>query len=404
MSVQAQKITLEEIVKSIDIPDSAYEKAQNRYQDLGEWFSKPQAACSGFSPHIYPQGSFRLGTVNRPIEETEKYDLDMGCRLRVGFNKHLYSQKQLKQLVQGDLEAYRKMRQIKEELEEKHRCWCLNYADELSFHMDIVPSIPEAETLRKSIQESMVKRGADVVLAESVAQHAGAITDNRDPNYAVVSLDWRVSNSEGYALWFQSRLQLAKLLEKSSGPSAKAQIDDLPLYKKRTPLQRCVQILKRHRDTMFASDPEGKPASIIITTLAAQAYQGESDIVVATQNILSKMGGLVGIAVPRIPNPINPAEDFADRWYSPRGQRLKLEENFWLWLKKATVDVSAFGSSDDADYLLEKSLSAFKTSLNPIELKEQLRAHSPVGAFAIGGIATATPSRPVDPRGGGRFG
>jgi hypothetical protein len=35
----------------------------------------------------------------------------------------------------------------------------------------------------------------------------------------------------------------------------------------KTPLQQAVQILKRHRDMMFADDPEHKPISVIITTL-----------------------------------------------------------------------------------------------------------------------------------------
>lgn len=47
----------------------------------------------------------------------------------------------------------------------------------------------------------------------------------------------------------------------------------VPKYQSnKTPLQRAVQILKRHRDIMFAGD-EDKPVSIIITTLAAKAYQ-----------------------------------------------------------------------------------------------------------------------------------
>ena len=55
---------IEELAGAIDIPDSAYEKAEARYKDLGEWFGRKEARCHVFAPHIYLQGSFRLGTVS----------------------------------------------------------------------------------------------------------------------------------------------------------------------------------------------------------------------------------------------------------------------------------------------------------------------------------------------------
>jgi len=84
MTNDARNRIIEELAGSIDIPDSAYEKAESRYKDLGGWFGRKEARCHAFAPHIYPQGSFRLGTVVRPVEDDGEYDLDMGCRLRVG--------------------------------------------------------------------------------------------------------------------------------------------------------------------------------------------------------------------------------------------------------------------------------------------------------------------------------
>ncbi len=77
MSVQIQKMMVEEIANSIDIPESAYERAEKRYKVLGDWFDRKEAKCFGFAPHIYPQGSFRLGTVVRPLNEKDEYDLDV---------------------------------------------------------------------------------------------------------------------------------------------------------------------------------------------------------------------------------------------------------------------------------------------------------------------------------------
>lgn len=401
MSEVSQQDNIEEIAKVIDIPDTSYETAYKRYRDLGVWLSDPRAQCSRYSPHIYPQGSFRLGTVIRPIGEDEEYDLDMGCRLQEGISKFEWSQERLKNLVGDDLEGYRVMRQIQNELEEKHRCWCLNYKDDLSFHMDIVPSIPEQYEFRKSLSESMIARGTDKTLAVSVAEHAGSITDNLLPHYPDINPDWYVSNSVGYAIWFESRMQLG--LDKSVKRLQESRIDKLPLYKQRAPLQRCVQVLKRHRDTMFADNLDAKPASIIITTLAARAYQGESDVTTATVNVLRHMGDLVHAELPRIPNPINPKEDFSDRWRKETGIALQLEANFWKWLEQAKADIGAFSMSNDADYLLEKSASSFKAEVDPVELKRRLSLRSNT-AFAIGGVATQVPCSPVDHRGGERFG
>ena len=68
---------------------------------------------------------------------------------------------------------------------------------------------------------------------------------------------------------------------------AQAEIEDVKRRKIKTPLQRVVQLLKRHRDIMFKDDQSGnKPISIIITTIAASLYNEEDNIYDAMKNIL----------------------------------------------------------------------------------------------------------------------
>ena len=117
-----------------------------------------------------------------------------------------------------------------------------------------------------------------------------------------------------------------------------AQVDPVPVYRRKTPLQRAIQLLKRHRDNMFEDRSESKPISIIITTLAARAYNGELNIASALGSILAGMGEYVNSSIPRIPNPVNPDEDFADRWSMPQSAPLQLEKNFWRWLEQAQQD------------------------------------------------------------------
>lgn len=392
---------LEEIVGSIDIPDSAYEKAQARYKDLGEWFGRREARCHAFDPHIYSQGSFRLGTVIRPVDEEGEYDLDMGCRLRTGITKATHTQQQLKELVGADLEDYRSGRGIKEQKEEKHRCWRLKYADTLKFHLDTVPSIPESFEHRQIIREAIVKTGAPDELARLVANLTGAITDDRMWNYRFIHDDWRLSNSEGFARWFEFRMKLAKALMESRALRAKvAKVDDLPAYQWKSPLQRCVQLLKRHRDIMYADDSDGKPASIIITTLSAQAYRGEIEIADALDTILSTMGTLVNSTKPRIPNPVNPAEDFADRWYDPASRHHNLDEKFWSWLQHAQIDFETIGKARKPELIVKIARDKLGASLNAKDLITKLGI-GPTGGLLKPAVVPASlsfPNKPLVPQ------
>jgi hypothetical protein len=370
MSDKTHRI-IEAVAASVDIPETAYDKAEARYKDLAAWFGRRESACFEYDPHIYPQGSFRLGTV----VAGEEYDLDFGCRLRKGISKATHTQKQLKGFVGADMEAYRQARRIESALKEKHRCWHLQYQEDsgFKFHMDGVPSIPTDDPQRQLITEAMVKYGSAEALAQSVARHAGSITDNTLPNYELISLDWRISNSEGYALWFESRMKLAMpLLEKRAFEAKAAKVDDLPARKWKSPLQKCVQALKCHRDVMFADNPDGKPISIIITTLAATAYRGEQDVGSAMQNILATMGNFVNQQRPRVPNPVNPSEDFADKWYDSKYAHLNLEQNFNWWLQQAQEDFATIGQSRDADFIAEQVREKFASSIDAASLRDKL--------------------------------
>lgn len=359
----------QEIWGAIEIPESAYEKAEARYRDLGDWFNRPEARCFDFDPHIYAQGSFRLGTV----VHSDEFDLDMGCRLRRGVTKATHTQKALKKLVQVDLEAYRQARGIKSDLEEKARCWRLPYADTLRFHLDAVPSIPEEDHEKQVIRAAMAREGTPWELAHEVSQWAGAISDNRRQDYNVISLQWLISNSEGFAKWFESRMKLAEALMASRAFLAnRAQVDDLPARTWKSPLQFAVQVLKHHRNVMFADNPDSKPISVILTTLAAHAYQGEPDVENALHRILADMGNYVRAAKPRVPNPVNPDEDFADKWGAPQFRHLQLEHNFRLWLRQAQSDFKILGESRDADFLSEALQAKLAVNVEPRILKNRL--------------------------------
>ena len=153
---------------------------------------------------------------------------------------------------------------------------------------------------------------------------------------------------------------------------AKAQIDDIPIFKRKTPLQRSIQLLKRHRDQMFKEDKDVKPISIIITTLAARAYKGEPDIESALSNILLHMVSFVNSGSSVVLNPVNPEENFADRWTMPQYQHLKLRENFKNWVIQARIDFDLLGSTDDVSFIAEQAGQKFSVKMNTGDVAKHL--------------------------------
>ena len=364
-----KKFIIEKLIGELDLPEGAYEKAIKRYEDLGDWLSREESSLKDYEPHIFAQGSFRLGTATKPLTGEDEYDLDLACKLKDGIAKDTHSQADLKEMIGKELELYRNAIGIKDDVKEKHRCWRLEYQDDLSFHMDIVPCIPESSQRRQDIFESLTKSGAEESIARSASELTVSITDDRNHNYRSISDDWNISNPEGYAIWFERTMKKAlrfDLLEKS------AQVDDVPLFRRKTPLQRVIQLLKKHRDIMFADDEDSKPISIILTTLAAKAYSGEQDMYLALTNILENMGRLVNSATPRVPNPVDTGEDFADRWSMPKYLHLKLEENFWSWLEQAKNDLSILENSTQPDFISKQASAKFGIRLDEAVLAKGL--------------------------------
>src|SRR4051794_26607977 len=85
------------IVTHIEIPISYYHRAAARHRSLCDWLVRDQSLIARFDPDIRPQGSFRYGTVIRPLRVDDEYDLDNVCLLRT-LSKSSLTQKQLKDL------------------------------------------------------------------------------------------------------------------------------------------------------------------------------------------------------------------------------------------------------------------------------------------------------------------
>jgi hypothetical protein len=282
----------------LDITLTQQEKAIWRYEHLGNWLIHQQEGL--VAPEVYPQGSFRLGTVVRPLDATGEFDIDLV------FLRHLkhtsITQEQLKADTGKLLTRYCKEFDLDPPVE-LGRCWRLDFFDE-GFHMDVLPVIPH-EAVDNGIR-----------LSDRELRH------------------WLYSNPIGYADWFYDQMNQDDLRRRREAFAAELgrTAEDVPRFWVRTPLQRVVQLLKRSRDAYFLERPDDQPPSILITTLAAIAYTGQTDVEQAFAEVAATIA--MPEAIERrdgrwwVANPAHDSENFADKWNTNPERR----DAFYEWL------------------------------------------------------------------------
>ena len=300
----------ERFAKAIDINEELFKKAVNEYRAMSNWIDKETPS---YSVHIYPQGSFALGTVVKPLTDEDEYDIDLVCEFA---DDYKLSAKQLKvDILKPLLIKYKK---TTTDIIEKRRCWCVEYDHFKGFHMDVIP----AYKLPRYIN----------------------ITDKDEEQN---TYEYIGSNPKEYINWFRSRMNVRRqkiLSEKCFAHiRSQAEIDDITEFSIKTPLQKAIQILKRHRDIMFSNDYSNcTPISIIITTIIAQVYNNEDNIYDTLSEFFSKARIFINSNIKEgqyhIENPSYTGEDkenFADKW----NEHPERAEAFFKWLKKASVDL-----------------------------------------------------------------
>ena len=344
---------LETLGETLDITETQYKAAVSSYGAVGEWLSKPESLLTSYKPVIRPQGSFMLGTMIKPICEDDDLDIDLVCEL-TGKNPQ-WTQYHLKQAIGKrlkDNETYKNMLD-----EEGRRCWTLMYSDKANYHMDILPSL-----VCNGYNTVLEKAFSATALGKNYESLAIRITDNKQDNYYTdtVAENWMKSNPFGYGKWFFNSADVITLRKSVMLSDA---VNPVPKYnKEKLPLQRVVQILKRHRDMMFNGD-EHKPISIIITTLASNAYKKETSIIDALTNVVANMHNHIesrydpnlGKVIKWIPHPVNPEENFADKWV----EHPQREKNFYKWLDQVESDMQAIVQKRGLQYIADAMKKPF---------------------------------------------
>lgn len=367
---------LEGIASRLDISPTKYKQAVERYTAVSSWIA--EGNFDGVEDiRFYPQGSFKLGTVVRPIRSGQDvdYDIDLVCEMQM--KKSLRTPKNLKEIVGQRIkenETYNKMLD-----EEGRRCWTLLYAeqDDVGFHLDVLPATPEDTPIRNTHIDS------------KITEMAIAITHkNKDQTY-----EWYSSNPRGYAEWFETInkpiYDLVKSSQKRSlfenNKDIYASIEDVPEALIKTPLQQAIQIFKRHRDIRFTNHEwsDNKPISMIITTLAAELYKGEPNVYLTLWNIVNQLDALSELLKPthtlnkslqeqklikknvdgtwQILNPVNPNENFADRWHENNDLKAKA---FFQWIKWVKNDIIEIIGMND----IGKIVKSFETTFGQVSI------------------------------------
>ena len=294
---------------AIDISDEMFENAVGEYKALGKWIDQE---TPDYKIGIYPQGSFALRTVVRPISDEDDYDLDLVCEFAQSYG---LSARQLKvDVVKPLLVDYKR---INGEILNKRRCWHVEYEEVPNFHMDVVPAYANGTSIRITDHDEEI----------DVYQYIG-------------------SNPAGYVKWFferckkQHQLMYEAYVRDHSLVIQQADVEEVKRQKVKTPLQRAIQLLKRHRDIMFQDrDEKEKPISIIITTVAAQLYQEEDNVFDALKNILENAPRYIRNNMRDgrlfVENPSFAGENFADKW----NEHPERARAFFEWLYQAQNDL-----------------------------------------------------------------
>ena len=228
------------IGENIQLSPTQIEDVKTKYKIVTNCIEQ-SSAFYGNDIDMYSQGSYRIGTTNKPIARDE-YDLDFVLQI----DEHRKPTEQDFAIINDLFDAINNCPAIDGKVELKTRCVRITYKSQ--FHMDIVPAFKKS----------------------TLAEDTSIWIPDRNQK------DWLPSNPIGYSTWFEN--QCKKMIVEKTAVFESASVeklpDDIPFTDKPV-LKRAVQLVKRLRDVYF-QDKAGKllPKSIILTTLFAENYIG----------------------------------------------------------------------------------------------------------------------------------
>ncbi len=318
----------EQLADELNITEDMLLKAEEAYGALGDYIKSQN---EDWDVLVYPQGSFELGTVIKPLNEKEQYDVDLVVLLK----SPIFNAQEIREKIKNLLMSFGR---YEGKIEDKKPCVRIQYTDASQFHMDVACA-------------KQAKSDDDAI---EIARHDGNGT-----------FYYENSNPVGYIEWFKNTMKYYQILEERMVHCAQTEIQDLKLSRIRNSLQKAVQILKRHRDIYFTNKPNAdkRPASIIITTLCAMAYEEmdgmfeKGNVYLTVLNMLQQFPKYLkqdsnGEYV--LKNPSDTKENFLKKWNEDEALVLAFDE----WITKAKKDIIT-----NPDEFIESDQRRFKNLL-----------------------------------------
>jgi len=274
---------LDDVAEVLQLDDARRRAAELAASELHAWIqSNP-----GLQPHtplLYPQGSFLIKTTVRPRRDgrdRDEFDLDMVVELQGGWTG---TPDQLFERIWDRLHAHPTYGRY---ATKKRRCVCIDFPGE--FHMDVLPARPDADRRKNG-------------------HHTAIEVPDRKLH------DWKESDPRSFAAWFERRCR-ERIKERFVSSSMSLLPEDVEAGL--GALRKTVQLTKRHRDVIFNGDDD-VPRSIVLTTLLADNYYGRRSTYLALRDSVERIDAWATATngIPRVLNPVNEEENFAEAWNS----------------------------------------------------------------------------------------
>lgn len=295
---------LAEIAISIQLPPGLHAKAVDRYEAVRRYIERPGSPLHGRVACFYPQGSMRIDATISTRGTDDEYDIDIVAEIEGRDD----GPEALLDDLEAALEGYPVTQIVRQT-----RCVTLYYAD--GMHLDVTPARRTAPKEKEGVI-AHAKKGAGAPPARYVPM-----------------------NAFGFGEWYTARTPVEerfakalnrRLYEQAGVVFADADVHDVP---EQTPLliksvtTVALQLLKRHRNIVYANATGRLPPSIVLSCHAGHAARpgmGLAEMVIRQArwtaraiDAAARAGRLLSV-----PNPEYPAELFTDRWPETQDQQV----------------------------------------------------------------------------------
>ena len=344
---------LSEIAVNIQLPPGLHAKGVSRYQAVCRYIDRPGSPFEGRVYCFYPQGSMAIDATISTRGTDDEYDIDAVAEISGGNE----GPEKLLDLLEAALAGY-----PVDKMERKTRCITLYYAD--GMHLDVTPA------RRTAAKEK-----------ESAIAHAkqGRPSEHRYvPMTAFAFCGWyndRTPVDERFAMALNKALYARDGLE-----FAAADIEDVP---PQTPLiiksvtTVALQLIKRHRNILYAEDTGRMPPSIMLSCHAGHAASpgmGLTDMVIRQArwtaraiNDAAKSNSLL-----RVHNPEFCDEMFTDRWPENQAQQLHYARSLEALANGLEAAQTRGASLEDLQEWLRDGFGSHAVTRSMISFNERL--------------------------------